>query len=217
MKLGPLCALLWKILTWCSRKQVTLKAQHIPGRLNIIADKLSRLGQTIQTEWSLLLVFQLICSRCHQPQVDLFATRFNNKLSQFDSAHAPGRSGPICFPNSSLLGQSSGEVAGLPVQENHSDYSRVAQHALVLRHRDHVEPNSTVPALPAQPVNSTIQSDPSHESVKRKSSCLPPRASAIQEQGFSEAVAAQIEAPQRVSTRSVCKGKWDHFYKVVPQ
>ena len=79
MKLGPLCALLWRILTWYTRKQVTLKARHIPGRLNVIADKLSRLGQTIQTEWSLHTeVFQAICSRWHLPQVDLFATRFNN-------------------------------------------------------------------------------------------------------------------------------------------
>ena len=30
-------------------------------------------------------VFQAICSRWHQPQVDLFATRFNNKLPQFVS------------------------------------------------------------------------------------------------------------------------------------
>ena len=61
---GPLCALLWRILTWCTRNQVTLKARHIPGRLNVVADKLSRLGQTIQTEWSLLPeVFQKICSR----------------------------------------------------------------------------------------------------------------------------------------------------------
>ena len=52
MMLGPLCALLWRILTWCTRKQGTLKARHIPGRLNVVADKLSRLGQTIQTEWS---------------------------------------------------------------------------------------------------------------------------------------------------------------------
>ena len=29
MRSGSLCALLWRILTWCSRKQVTLKAQHI--------------------------------------------------------------------------------------------------------------------------------------------------------------------------------------------
>ena len=52
MKSGSLCALLWRILSWCTRQQVTLKARHIPGRLNMIADKLSRLGQTIQTEWS---------------------------------------------------------------------------------------------------------------------------------------------------------------------
>ena len=64
MKSGPLCALLWRILTWCTRKQVTLKACHIPGRLNVIADKLSRLGQTIQSEWFLNPeVFQAICNR----------------------------------------------------------------------------------------------------------------------------------------------------------
>ena len=57
-----------------------------PRRLNVIADKLSRLGQTIQTEWSLSPdVFQAICHRWHQPTGDLFATRFNNKLPQFVS------------------------------------------------------------------------------------------------------------------------------------
>ena len=86
MKSGPLCALLWRILIWCTRNQVTLKAQHIPGRLNVIADKLSRLGQTIQTEWSLNPeIFKAICNRWHRPQVDLFAARFNNKLPQFVS------------------------------------------------------------------------------------------------------------------------------------
>ena len=51
-----------------------------------IADKLSKLRQTIQTELSLHPeVFQAICSWWHQSQVDLFATRFNNKLPQFVS------------------------------------------------------------------------------------------------------------------------------------
>ena len=86
MRSGPLCALLWRILIWCSQRQVTLKARHIPGRLNVIADKLSRLGQTIQTEWSLLPeVFQKLCSKWHRPLIDLFATRFNHKLPQFVS------------------------------------------------------------------------------------------------------------------------------------
>ena len=81
MRSGPLRALLWRILTWCARNQVTLKARHIPGRLSVVADKLSRLDQTTQTEWSLLQeVFQAICNRWHWPQIDLFATRFNKKL-----------------------------------------------------------------------------------------------------------------------------------------
>ena len=86
MRSGPLCALLWRILTWCTRNQVTLKARHIPGRLSVVTDKLSRLGQTTQTECSLLQeVFQAICNRWHRPQIDLFATRFNNKLPLFVS------------------------------------------------------------------------------------------------------------------------------------
>ena len=41
---------------------------------------------TIQTGWSLLPeVFQAICSRWHRPQIDLFATNFNNKSPLFVS------------------------------------------------------------------------------------------------------------------------------------
>ena len=42
---------------------------------------------------------------------------------------------------------------------------------------------------------------------------MDPRASAIKEQGFSEAVAARIEAPQRRITRSVYEAKWTIFTK----
>ena len=81
MKSGPLCALMWRNMIWCSKKQVILKARHIPGQLNVIADKLSRLGQTIQTEWSLHPeVFQATCYRWHQPQVDLLATKFKTSF-----------------------------------------------------------------------------------------------------------------------------------------
>ena len=120
MRSGPLCALLWGSLTWCTRNQVTLKARHFPGRLNVVADKLSRLGQTIQTEWSLLQeIFQAICSRWHRPQLDLFAMWFNNKLPLCHQYQIPctqsamGGTGGICLPTSSRLGPSGGEVAVL--------------------------------------------------------------------------------------------------------
>ena len=168
----------------------------------MIADKLSRLGQTIQT--------------------DLFS-KFNNKLPQFVSL-IPGvgsecthsvlaRSEPICLPTSSHLGQIGGEVAGLPMQQNHTDCTGVAQHALVLESSGHVQSNSTVSAQSAQSGDSVVQPDPAQEPVKPKPTCLAPRASAIKEQGFSETVAARTEAPQKGSTRYVYDAKWTIFTK----
>ena len=222
MRSGTLCALLWRILTWCTRHQVTLKARHIPGQLNVVADKLSRLGQTIQTEWSLLPeVFQAICSRWHQPQIDLFASVTSVCVTSTGllgsssgcTQSAMGESGRIRLRTGGHLGQSGGEVAGLPLQENHSDCSGVAQHALVLGSSDHVQSDPTEPTQSAKPVDTAFQSDPSQKSDKPKSPCMAPRATAIKEQGFSEAVATRIEAPQRGSTRSVYEAKWAIFTK----
>ena len=109
----------------------------------------------------------------------------------------------ILMPTSSHLGQSGGEVAGLPMQQDHSDRTRVAQHALVLGSSSNVQSDPPVSAQPAQSGVSTIQPDPAQEPVKPEPTCLAPRATAIKEQGFSEAVAARIEAPQRGSTRFV--------------
>ena len=87
------------------------------------------------------------------------------------------------FPPASILG-SGGEVAGLLMQNNHSDCPGVAQHALVLAPSDHVQSDPTEPAFLAQPVNTALQSDPSQKSDKPKSPCMAPRATSIKEQGF---------------------------------
>ena len=50
---AEMCALLWKIMTWCHHYHITLKARHIPGCLNVMADLLSRSNQVQSTEWSL--------------------------------------------------------------------------------------------------------------------------------------------------------------------
>ena len=104
--------------------------------------------------------------------------------------------GPIHLPTGSHLGQSGGEAPGLPLQQNNSDCTKVAQHALVLGPGSNVKPDPTVSAQHTQPSVSVIQPGPSQEPVESEPTCLAPRASAIKEQGFS-AVAARIEAPQR--------------------
>ena len=81
-----MCAILWRTLTWCATRGIQLRARHIAGRLNVIADKLSRHNQIIGSEWSLHKeVFQAICQCWNQPLVDLFATKLNHKLPVYVS------------------------------------------------------------------------------------------------------------------------------------
>ena len=91
---------------------------------------------------------------------------------------------------SSHLGQNGGEVTGLPLQQDHFDRPRVAQHVLVLGSSGNVQSDPSVSVQPAQSGISTIQPDPAQEPVKPELTCLAPRATSIKEQGFSEAVAA---------------------------
>ena len=126
---------------------------------------------------------------------------------------AMGGSGCICLPTDRHIGQSGGETNGQPLQENHSNCPGLAQHALVLGLGDHVQPSPSQLTQLARSVDTAFQPDPAQESDQPKSPCLAPRATAIKQQGFSKAVAARIEAPQRSSTRSVYEAKWAIFTK----
>ena len=85
-RLAELCALMWRILTWCNQNNVTLRARYIPGSLNVIADGLSRRNQIQSTEWSLSpQIFRQIFKLWESPQVDLFATSLNTKLPLYVS------------------------------------------------------------------------------------------------------------------------------------
>ena len=124
-----------------------------------------------------------------------------------------GKSGCVRLPTDSHIGQSGGEVAGLPIPKVNHHCSGVAQHDMVLGPSGNVQPDPITLASTAKPTDSALQSDLSQESDKPKSPCMAPRATAIKEQGFSEAVATRIEAPQRGSTRSVYEAKWAIFTK----
>ena len=74
-----MCLLVWRILAYCNPRNILIRARHIQGCLNVIADSLS--DKIIQTEWSLPpQIFTLICKVWHKPMVDMFATKLNHKL-----------------------------------------------------------------------------------------------------------------------------------------
>ena len=77
-----LCIEHWEILHWCLEHDIILRICHILGKFNILADRLLRLDKPLNTEWSLdQTVANCIFQMLNFPNVDLFATWFNHKLS----------------------------------------------------------------------------------------------------------------------------------------
>ena len=66
--------------------QIRLVVRHIPGRVNVLVDSLSRSLAPVNTEWELQQpVFQSIVLHWRNPKIDLFATSLNFKVTTFVS------------------------------------------------------------------------------------------------------------------------------------
>lgn len=74
-----------QIWEWAQLNDCWLSITHIPGVLNILADLRSRCFRQ-QVEWSLApFIFENLCENFGMPDVDLFASRLNNKLQTYVS------------------------------------------------------------------------------------------------------------------------------------
>ena len=122
---------------------------------------------------------------------------------------------PECLRLSPSIPASPGslEAVGSGLQENGSDCPGLAKHALVLGPGGPVSSDSFQPTSGKGSDLPAVQRSTSQEPSESQPACLAPRSSAIRRHGFSEEVAARIEAPQRGSTRAVYKSKWAIFLK----
>ena len=217
---AEMCALLWKIMTWCHHYHITLKARHIPGCLNVMADILSRSNQGQSTEWSLHpKVFKQICQMWFTPHVDLFATHLNHNLLLYVS--------PVPDPNAWDIDALNINWTALAayVYPPTTLLHRVIQNQAMLLPDHHNSPRLARDALVFGP-SAALNRDPTTTSSDNVSSqtvpqlCVPQQSTAsqpphlvsrsgeLQEQGFSVEVAERIAAPQRSSTRTIYKSKW---------
>ena len=81
-----LCLEVWNLLNWCLQNRIRLTIRHIPGKFNILADRLSRINKPISTEWSLnQKIANAIFHMTNFPNIDLFATRLNHRLPLYVS------------------------------------------------------------------------------------------------------------------------------------
>ena len=75
-----------RLLKWCDRKAIMLVPIHLPGVHNIQADSLSRVGQTLTTEWTMAMErLRPVFAKWGEPRIDLFATFTNRRLIKFVS------------------------------------------------------------------------------------------------------------------------------------
>ena len=204
---AEMCSLLWKIMSWCHHFHITLKARHIPGLLNVMADLLSRSHQVQSTEWSVHpQVFRQIYPRWFtNHKLPLYVSPIPDPRAwDIDALHIiwTGLTAYTYPPTAPLHRVIQNQTMPLP---DHCNSPRLARDALVLGpcaalNRD----PSTTPS-----VNNTTQTVPQLRISQQSATPQPPRLVSrsvqLQEQGFSVEVTERIATPQRLSTRTVYK------------
>ena len=223
---AEMCALLWKIMTWCHHYHITLKARHIPRCLNVMADLLSRLNQVQSTEWSLHpQVFKHIYQKvvhtscrpiCHSSEPQTSTVRIScprpKGLGHRCSEHKLDGSHCLCLPSNSSPSQGDPKNQAMLLPD-HRNSSRLARDALVLGPSAAFNRDPTTTSS----VNNSSQTVPQLCVPQQSTASQPPqlvsRSGQFQEQGFSVEVAERIAAPQRSSTRIIYKSKWALFKK----
>ena len=118
----------------------------------------------------------------------------------------------LCLPSHGSL--SEGDPKNQAIQlPDHCNSPRLARDALVLGPSAALNRDPTLSASVKNSSQTVPQLCVSQQSSTSQPSCLVSRSGQLQEQGFSEEVAERIATPQRSSTRTIYKSKWDLFEK----
>ena len=206
--------LAWQIFALTRRLEVTLQVRHIPGCLNVIADRLSRKGQIQQTEWSLNpLVFKQICQARSTPNLDLFATHENAKLPVYVSPVPDPQAWAVdamsiswkgmdayAYPPNKIVNISSDKSNGSTMPTAIGG-SSVASTKLVPPSNSIVNRSTSGIAKNKESAKAAKKSGVRSKSGDAKLASLDDRYLNLVKKGFSQSLAQRISAPQRPSTR----------------
>lgn len=73
-------------ILWCEEHNILNQAVYISGKLNVLADVLSRLSAIIPTEWALSFdVLKVVSGSQFSPLIDLISSWFYNRLPVYVS------------------------------------------------------------------------------------------------------------------------------------
>ena len=218
-----LCVEVWKILNWCLEQDIVIRVRHIPGKFNILADRLSRLDKPVKTEWALdQTVANSVFQMLNFPNVDLFATRFNQtpiiclsstrlqSTSDRCPVHGLESSSCICFSSFYSDTCCSRENPTTSVQ-NSSHSSVLATTTVVLRTSSSISVSSDSPATNSKTTDSIQRKICTSKPPNSRPSRLGVIKQSIRDKKFSQNVADFVSRSRRASTQKVYDAKWIIF------
>ena len=116
----PLMQLTIRLLKWCNRKAITLVPVHLPGVHSIQVDSLSRVRQTLTTEWTMAMErLRPMFAKWGEPQVDPCNIRQQTTHQVHVAASRPQCRVDRCHVH--VLGQREGPPVHVPaIQDGRS-------------------------------------------------------------------------------------------------
>ena len=218
---AEMCALLWKIMTWCHHYHITLKARHIPGCRPTVQVQPSAVNRMVSAsagvQMDLPEVVHTSCRLiCHSPEPQTPTVRIScprpKGLGHRCSKHKLDQPHGLCLPSydSPSQGDPKDQAMSLP---DHRNSPRLARDALVLGPSAALNRDPTTTPSVKDPTQTVPQVCVPQQPTSAEPPRLVSRSGQLQEQGFSVEVAERIAALQRSSTRTIYKSKWALFVK----
>ena len=204
---------------------IFLLVKHIPGDRNALADLLSRKDKVVHTEWTLVQsVVDTIFNIWDKPNVDLFATRLNNRLPVFVSPMADPLAVDVdamsitwremyayAFPHVGSCRSGDRQDPTRSSVRADTDRSQMAQSVLVRQTIGASDRPSFGPAPQERSVESATQPPATSITPGSVPTRLETVQRSLQEKGFSRAAAEQTSRGHRQSSRAVYDSKWRIF------
>ena len=193
----------------CDSRQVVQTSSGDPNRVVAVPEGVQPLVQQVGDSTDRPV--------CHQIQQQIAQVCVSGSRPDSMGGRRPespmGDPGRLCLSTGLSPGEGSvqSDKPGLSQDDRHC--SGLAQHVMVLGPSLPVKPDSGDPSGTGGSGDSALQRGLPTGPPESESAFVDSRVSTIQEQGFSEEVAARIEAPQRSSIRAIYKSKWAVFVK----
>ena len=213
-----------ELLLWLEAQNIIVRARHIPGCLNMIADHLSRPNQPISTEWSLHHeIVKRIFRLWGTPEVDMFATVSNSHLPRFMSPIPEPRALAVDALSQDWQGRSMYMFPPFSLLNKVIQKLRSTQAAEVilvapwwLKQSWFSTPTSSLcgsPPVLSLPSRSPVPAG-SEVCLGRKvipSACMEALMRHYKAAGFSDEVSRLTAAPKRPSTNRMYDDRWLRF------